>query len=103
MIDIFGALEKRGVTVRSLNENLDTSTPGGRLVFHVFGALAEVERDLIGSGPWPGWQPPARVVAAVVGQPSGPAPGLAWQSSRSVRTEPALLPCIPLLAPWHPR
>ncbi len=47
LIDIFGDLEQRGVTVRSLTENLDTSTPGGRLVFHVFGALAEFERDLI--------------------------------------------------------
>ena len=47
LIDIFGALEQRGVTVRSLTENLDTSTPAGRLVFHVFGALAEFERDLI--------------------------------------------------------
>ncbi len=31
----------------SLTENIDTSTPGGRLVFHVFRALAEFERDLI--------------------------------------------------------
>ncbi len=31
----------------SLTESIDTSTPGGRLVFHVFGALAEFERDLI--------------------------------------------------------
>ena len=31
----------------SLTENIDTSTPGGRLVFHLFGALAEFERDLI--------------------------------------------------------
>jgi DNA invertase Pin-like site-specific DNA recombinase len=47
LIDIFGHLEQRGVAVRSLTENLDTSTPGGRLVFHVFGSLAEFERDLI--------------------------------------------------------
>ena len=31
----------------SLTESIDTSTPGGKLVFHVFGALAEFERDLI--------------------------------------------------------
>ncbi len=31
----------------SLTEQIDTSTPGGRLIFHVFGALAEFERDLI--------------------------------------------------------
>src|SRR3954453_7617970 len=47
LIDIFGHLEQRGVAVRSLTESLDTSTPGGRLVFHVFASLAEFERDLI--------------------------------------------------------
>jgi DNA invertase Pin-like site-specific DNA recombinase len=31
----------------SLRENIDTTTPGGKLVFHVFGAVAEFERDLI--------------------------------------------------------
>jgi DNA invertase Pin-like site-specific DNA recombinase len=40
-------LEERGVHFRSLQEQLDTSTSGGKLVFHVFGALAEFERDLI--------------------------------------------------------
>jgi DNA invertase Pin-like site-specific DNA recombinase len=34
----------------SLHENLDTTTPGGRLVFHVFAALAEFIRELIVSG-----------------------------------------------------
>jgi len=33
--------------LRSLTESIDTSTPGGKLIFHVFGALAEFERDLI--------------------------------------------------------
>jgi DNA invertase Pin-like site-specific DNA recombinase len=37
----------RGVHFRSLQEHLDTATSGGKLVFHVFGALAEFERDLI--------------------------------------------------------
>jgi DNA invertase Pin-like site-specific DNA recombinase len=31
----------------SLRENIDTTTPGGKLVFHVFGAVAEFERDLM--------------------------------------------------------
>jgi DNA invertase Pin-like site-specific DNA recombinase len=31
----------------SVTESIDTTTSGGRLVFHVFGALAEFERDLI--------------------------------------------------------
>ena len=34
---------------RSLHENIDTTTPGGKLVFHVFGALAEFERDMYDS------------------------------------------------------
>lgn len=40
-------LDQRGIELRSLQERLDTSSPGGRLVFHVFGAVAEFERNLI--------------------------------------------------------
>lgn len=47
LIDIVTALEGRGVGLRSLCEQLDTTSPGGKLVFHLFGALAEFERDLI--------------------------------------------------------
>ncbi len=36
-----------GVGFRSLTEGIDTTTPGGTLVFHIFGALAQFERDLI--------------------------------------------------------
>ncbi len=47
LIDTVRGLEDRGGGFRSLQEQVDTTTPGGRLVFHVFGALAEFERDLI--------------------------------------------------------
>ncbi len=47
LIDTVQALESRGVAFRSLTESIDTSTPGGKLIFHVFGALAEFEKDLI--------------------------------------------------------
>jgi DNA invertase Pin-like site-specific DNA recombinase len=47
LIDTVGELERRGVGFKSLREHVDTTTPGGRLVFHLFGALAEFERDLI--------------------------------------------------------
>jgi DNA invertase Pin-like site-specific DNA recombinase len=47
LIDVVGELQGRGVGLRSLHENIDTTTPGGKLVFHVFGALAEFERDMI--------------------------------------------------------
>jgi len=40
-------LEERGIGLVSLTENIDTTTPGGVLVFHVFGAIAQFERALI--------------------------------------------------------
>lgn len=40
-------LRDRGIGFRSLTEQIDTMTPGGKLIFQVFGALAEFERDLI--------------------------------------------------------
>lgn len=48
LIETIGALDARGVGFRSLSESIDTTTSGGRLVFHVFGALGQFERDLIG-------------------------------------------------------
>lgn len=47
LIDTVEHIEEQGANLVSLNEKLDTSTPSGRLVFHVFGALAEFERGLI--------------------------------------------------------
>ena len=47
LIDTVRALEERGIGFRSLQESIDTTTSGGRLVFHIFGALAEFERSLI--------------------------------------------------------
>ncbi len=47
LIETVATLEKRGVGFRSITEAIDTTTPGGRLVFHLFGALGQFERDLI--------------------------------------------------------
>ena len=47
LIDTLTDLDKRGIGFRSLTEAIDTTTPGGKLIFHIFGALAEFERDLI--------------------------------------------------------
>jgi DNA invertase Pin-like site-specific DNA recombinase len=50
LIGIVGTLRRQGVGFESLHEALDTTTPGGRLVFHVFAALAEFIRELIIEG-----------------------------------------------------
>ena len=47
LIETVAGLESRNVGLRSLTESIDTTTPGGRLIFHVFGALGQFERDLI--------------------------------------------------------
>jgi len=47
LIEIVTELQKRNVGFRSLTENIDTTSPGGKLIFHIFGSLAEFERDLI--------------------------------------------------------
>jgi DNA invertase Pin-like site-specific DNA recombinase len=50
LITLVAELRRRGIGFRSLHEALDTTTPGGRLVFHVFAALAEFIRELIVDG-----------------------------------------------------
>ena len=50
LIAVVAGLRRRGIGFRSLREALDTTTPGGRLVFHVFAALAEFIRELIVDG-----------------------------------------------------
>ena len=47
LIETVAALAARGVGFRSVTEAINTTTPGGRLVFHLFGALGQSERDLI--------------------------------------------------------
>lgn len=47
LVDVITSLQTRGIGFKSLQESIDTTTPGGRLTFHIFAALAEFERDLI--------------------------------------------------------
>lgn len=47
LIESIAHLHQHSIGFKSLTENIDTTTPGGKLIFHVFGALAEFERDLI--------------------------------------------------------
>ena len=47
LIDTVTGLDERQVGFRSLRESIDTTTAGGRLVFHLFGSLAQFEREII--------------------------------------------------------
>jgi DNA invertase Pin-like site-specific DNA recombinase len=47
LIETVAALQERGIGFRSLTEQIDTPSSGGKLIFHVFAALAEFERDVI--------------------------------------------------------
>ncbi len=57
LVDTIAGLADRGVGFRSLREQVDTTTPGGKLVFHVFAALAEfsVMSTRRGGGVLPRW------------------------------------------------
>src|SRR5688500_147734 len=47
LIERITQLHSRNIGFKSLTENIDTTTSGGKLIFHIFGALAEFERDII--------------------------------------------------------
>src|SRR5207253_5234845 len=46
LIETISQLDNRKIGFKSLTENIDTTTSGGKLIFHIFGALAEFERNL---------------------------------------------------------
>src|SRR3954469_23048251 len=72
LIDTVTTLKERGIHFRSLQEQIDTATSGGKLVFHFFGALAEFERDLIRERTQAGLEA-ARARGKVGGRPRVPA------------------------------
>src|SRR5437899_10962642 len=47
LIETITALNNKKIGFKSITENIDTTTSGGKLIFHIFGALAEFERDII--------------------------------------------------------
>src|SRR3954471_24173172 len=47
LIDTVTELQEKGICFKSLTESIDTTTSGGKLIFHIFGALAEFEREII--------------------------------------------------------
>ena len=103
LVETVGDLSGRGIGFRSLTEAIDTTTPGGLLVFHIFGALAEFERSIIqertragldaarARGRFPG-RPPAldesdrNVAAVLLRDPSIPVREVARRAGVSVAT-----------------
>ncbi len=73
LITIVAGLRRRGIGFTSLHEALDTTTPGGRLIFHVFAALAEFIRELIVEGTNEGLAA-ARARGARLGRPPAMTP-----------------------------
>lgn len=47
LLDIVATIEAAGAGFRSISEDIDTTTPAGRLIFHVFASIAEFERERI--------------------------------------------------------
>ena len=47
LIEAIPKLANSGIGFKSITEAIDTTTSGGKLIFHIFGALAEFERDII--------------------------------------------------------
>src|SRR4051794_35655210 len=66
-------LHTRGIGFKSLTENIDTTTSGGKLIFHIFGALAEFERDIIKERTTAGLEA-ARVRGKLGGRPKALSP-----------------------------
>lgn len=81
LIDTVNALADRQVGFRSLVENIDTTTSGGKLVFHIFGALAEFERELISERTHAGLTA-ARARGRVGGRPSAMTPAKTIEARR---------------------
>lgn len=71
LIELINLVAAKGAHFQSLNEAIDTESPGGRLVFHMMGALAEFERSLISERTRAGMQ-----VARDAGKPIGRPPAL---------------------------
>jgi len=81
LITIVADLRQRGVGFRSLHEAIDTTTAGGRLVFHIFAALAEFIRELIVEGTHEGL-----IAARARGVRLGRPPAMTPEQVRSART-----------------
>ena len=75
LLTIASDLQDRGIELRSLTEAIDTTTAGGRLIFHVFGAVAEFERAIAAE----------RTAAGVAAARAAGRPGLTADTAAAVQ------------------
>ena len=80
-------LDGREVGVKSVTEQIDTTTSGGKLIFHIFGALAEFERNLIRERTMAGLQA-ARARGRLGGRPKLPDTDRKIQMARQLHHDP---------------
>lgn len=93
MVEMFGKAE---LGFRTLKEQMDTGSPGGRLMFHVFGALAEFERDLIRARTRDGVEAAKRA-----GKQLGRPPAIndeQWKLAHQLMAEPQKMPVAQVAA-----
>jgi len=95
LIETVEGLEAKGIGFRSLTESIDTTTAGGKLVFHIFGALAEFERGIIRERTRAGLD-----AAAARGRKGGRPPKLSAEDLKAARAMPWW--CGSSIA-WHGR
>ena len=84
LIERVEGLKQRQVEFRSLTENIDTSSSGGKFMFHVFSALAEFERELIRERTMAGLRA-ARAGGRLGGRPKGMTPEKVRMAARLMR------------------
>jgi DNA invertase Pin-like site-specific DNA recombinase len=94
LIETVTSLKQQGIAFKSLTENIDTATATGQLVFHIFGALAEFERNLINERTMAGLEA-ARARGRRGGRPRrGPASGRVAMAQKLYREKALSIPEI---------
>ncbi len=85
-MNIVNDLHKREIKFKSLNDDIDLSTANGKFIFHVFSAMAELERDIIKERTLAGLAS-ARKNGRIGGRPSKITPALSKQAKQLQKTE----------------